>query len=71
MGNDMKKSLLLRLPVKTWKSVKKQAKENNRSLTAEIVTILEDNVWRPVGVTADSARANTVTILEQDHSFTG
>jgi len=63
MGNDIKKKLLLRIPAKIWTKLKRQAGKNNRSLTAEIVTILEDSQIPTGGTTTTSSGAdNTVTI---------
>lgn len=51
MAKKDRKALLIRIPTRTWKALKRQAEENNRSVTAEISEILE-NSQLPIGVTS-------------------
>lgn len=52
-GHDLK-ALLIRIPVKTWRALKRQADQNNRSLTAEISNILEIEVLPRTVTTSNS-----------------
>lgn len=63
MAKRDRKALLIRIPTRTWKLLKKQAIQNNNTLTAEISEILEREILPRDGVTASSG-ANTVTILK-------
>ena len=51
MGKQAKKTLLISIPMATWKAIKRQSKENNRSVRAEISEILE-NSQLPIAVTS-------------------